>query len=140
MLYLKRHPSVEELDTTPDPLFNPNEVTRVKDILDLHSRGISVPMAGKLRGEQTDERSDFAKMQGPNYESDKLYPRLPLVVQQNAHYSSVLNDEREEFQQEIEYNDALSKAKNNVSRGTNQVQSTGSQSVTSTSASASEPK
>lgn len=89
-LFIKREPPVSILDDTPDPLFNPNEVTKVRDILDLHRRGLDISHVGGLRGEISDERTDLMKLSSPNYESDKLYPSLPRIVEQNAHYSSIL--------------------------------------------------
>ena len=89
-LFIKREPPVSILDDTPDPLFNPYEVTKVRDILDLHRRGLDISHIGGLRGEISDERTDLMKLSSPNYESDKLYPLLPRIVEQNAHYSSIL--------------------------------------------------
>lgn len=108
MLYQYREPNVQKLDTTPDPLFNPNEVTRVKDILDLHSRGVRpYAIVQQLRGEITDERSDYAKLDAPNYESDKLFPSLPRVVAQNAQYSEVYNEYKERVQSDIDVQEQL---------------------------------
>lgn len=89
-LFIKRDTPKSILDDTPDPLFNPNEVTKVRDILDLHRRGLDISHVGGLRGEISDERTDLMKLSSPNYESDKLYPSLPRIVEQNAHYSSIL--------------------------------------------------
>ena len=108
MLYQKRNNYVHTPDTTPDPLFNPNEVTRVKDILDLHSRGLRPTIVGSLRGEITDERSDYAKLQSPNYESDKLYPSMPRVVAQNAHYTQVYERDKAAMQKQIDFEDYMS--------------------------------
>ena len=98
-LFIKRQPPVSILDDTPDPLFNPNEVTKVRDILDLHRRGLDISHVGGLRGEITDERTDLMKLSSPNYESDKLYPSLPRIVEQNAHYSSILNKTQNELEE-----------------------------------------
>lgn len=98
-LFIKREPPVSILDNTPDPLFNPNEVTKVKDILDLHRKGLDISHVGGLRGEITDERTDLMKLSSPNYESDKLYPSLPRIVEQNAHYSSILTKTQNELEE-----------------------------------------
>lgn len=81
---------IKPTDDTPDPLFNPEEVTRVKDIMDLHKRGIKILPPQTLRNEVVDDRSDFVKLSSPNLESDKLFPSYPRVVAQNAQYSKVL--------------------------------------------------
>lgn len=109
-LFIKREPPVSILDNTPDPLFNPNEVTKVRDILDLHRKGLDVSHVGGLRGEITDERTDLMKLSSPNYESDKLYPSLPRIVEQNAHYSSILSNQQkqlEEKQKQIQQREDL---------------------------------
>lgn len=98
-LFIKREPPVSILDNTPDPLFNPNEVTKVRDILDLHRRGFDISHVGGLRGEISDERTDLMKLSSPNYESDKLYPSLPRIVEQNAHYSSILAHTQTELEE-----------------------------------------
>lgn len=98
-LFIKREPPVSILDNTPDPLFNPNEVTKVRDILDLHRRGFDISHVGGLRGEISDERTDLMKLSSPNYESDKLYPSLPRIVEQNAHYSSILSHTQTELEE-----------------------------------------
>ena len=98
-LFIKRDTSISILDDTPDPLFNPNEVTKVRDILDLHRRGLDISHVGGLRGEITDERSDLMKLSSPNYESDKLYPSLPRIVEQNAHYSSILTNTQNQLEE-----------------------------------------
>lgn len=98
-LFIKRVPPVSILDDTPDPLFNPNEVTKVRDILDLHRRGFDISHVGGLRGEISDERTDLMKLSSPNYESDKLYPSLPRIVEQNAHYSSILSSNQTELEE-----------------------------------------
>lgn len=109
-LFIKRETPISILDDTPDPLFNPNEVTKVRDILDLHRRGLDISHVGGLRGEMTDERSDLMKLSSPNYESDKLYPSLPRIVEQNAHYSSILSNQQkqlEEKQKQIQQREDL---------------------------------
>lgn len=109
-LFIKREPPVSILDNTPDPLFNPNEVTKVRDILDLHRRGLDISHVGGLRGEISDERTDLMKLSSPNYESDKLYPSLPRIVEQNAHYSSILSNQQkqlEEKQKQIQQREDL---------------------------------
>ena len=98
-LFIKRDTPVSILDDTPDPLFNPNEVTKVRDILDLHRRGLDISHVGGLRGEISDERTDLMKLSSPNYESDKLYPSLPRIVEQNAHYSSILAHTQTELEE-----------------------------------------
>lgn len=100
-LFIKREPPVSILDNTPDPLFNPNEVTKVKDILDLHRRGLDISHVGGLRGEICDERTDLMKLSSPNYESDKLYPSLPRIVEQNAHYSSILAHTQTDLEEKL---------------------------------------
>ena len=89
---------VKETDQTPDPLFNPNEITRVKDILDLHKRGINVAVPSSLRGSFDDDRSDYAKLSSPNMESDKLFPSIPRLVAQNAHYKTSLEQRKVELE------------------------------------------
>ena len=98
-LFIKREPPVSILDDTPDPLFNPNEVTKVRDILDLHRKGLDISHVGGLRGEITDDRTDLMKLSSPNYESDKLYPSLPRIVEQNAHYSSILSNTQKQLEE-----------------------------------------
>lgn len=100
-LFIKREPPVSILDNTPDPLFNPNEVTKVRDILDLHRRGLDISHVGGLRGEISDERTDLMKLSSPNYESDKLYPSLPRIVEQNAHYSSILANSQSQLEEKL---------------------------------------
>lgn len=100
-LFIKRDTPVSILDATPDPLFNPNEITKVRDILDLHRRGLDVSHVGGLRGEISDERSDLMKLSSPNYESDKLYPSLPRIVEQNAHYSSILSNTQNQLEEKL---------------------------------------
>lgn len=100
-LFLKRETPVSILDDTPDPLFNPNEVTKVKDILDLHRKGLDISHVGGLRGEISDERTDFMKLSSPNYESDKLYPSVPRIVEQNAHYSSILTNSQKQLEEKL---------------------------------------
>ena len=100
-LFIKRDTPKTILDDTPDPLFNPNEVTKVRDILDLHRRGLDVSHVGGLRGEITDERTDLMKLSSPNYESDKLYPSLPRIVEQNAHYSSILSSSQKQLEEKL---------------------------------------
>lgn len=98
-LFIKRDTPISILDGTPDPLFNPNEVTKVRDILDLHRRGLDISHIGGLRGEISDERTDLMKLSSPNYESDKLYPSLPRIVEQNAHYSSILSNSQKQLEE-----------------------------------------
>ena len=98
-LFIKRDTPVSLLDDTPDPLFNPNEITKVRDILDLHRRGLDVSHVGGLRGEISDERSDLMKLSSPNYESDKLFPSLPRIVEQNAHYSTLLSNTQKQLEE-----------------------------------------
>lgn len=98
-LFIKRDTPISILDDTPDPLFNPNEVTKVRDILDLHRRGLDISHVGGLRGEISDERTDLMKLSSPNYESDKLYPSLPRIVEQNAHYSTILSNSKKQLEE-----------------------------------------
>lgn len=100
-LFIKRDTPISILDDTPDPLFNPNEVTKVKDILDLHRKGLDISHIGGLRGEISDERTDLMKLSSPNYESDKLYPSLPRIVEQNAHYSSILTNSQNQLEEKL---------------------------------------
>lgn len=100
-LFIKRDTPVSILDDTPDPLFNPNEVTKVRDILDLHRRGLDISHVGGLRGEINDDRTDLMKLSSPNYESDKLYPSLPRIVEQNAHYSSILTNSQNQLEEKL---------------------------------------
>lgn len=87
---------VKETDTTPDPLYNGNEITRVKDILELHKRGINVGSFG-IKNEIIDSRSDAQKMASPLKESDKLYPSFARLVAENAHYSKVLQKNGDKY-------------------------------------------
>ena len=98
-LFIKRDTPISILDDTPDPLFNPNEVTKVRDILDLHRRGLDISHVGGLRGEISDERTDLMKLSSPNYESDKLFPSLPRIVEQNAHYSTILSNSQKQLEE-----------------------------------------
>ena len=98
LLYNYNPPIVKETDSEPDPLYNPNEITRVKDILDLHKRGISVSRPINSRGPLEDSREDIVKLSSPNLESDKLFPSIPRVVAQNAHYKTVLEQRKVEFE------------------------------------------
>lgn len=98
-LFIKRDTPISILDDTPDPLFNPNEVTKVRDILDLHRRGLDISHVGGLRGEISDDRTDLMKLSSPNYESDKLYPSLPRIVEQNAHYSTILSNSQKQLEE-----------------------------------------
>lgn len=100
-LFIKREPPISILDDTPDPLFNPNEITKVRDILDLHRKGLDISHVGGLRGEISDERTDLLKLNSPNYESDKLYPSLPRIVEQNAHYSSILTQSQSQLEEKL---------------------------------------
>lgn len=104
LLYNFNPPIVKETNSDPDPLYNPNEITRVKDILDLHKRGISVSRPVNSRSPLADSREDFVKLSSPNLESDKLFPSIPRVVAQNAHYKSALEQRKVdlEHQQELE--------------------------------------
>lgn len=108
-LYQFNNVVVKETDQTPDPLFNPNEITRVKDILDLHKRGMSVAVSSSLRGSFDDDRSDYAKLSSPNMESDKLFPSIPRLVAQNAHYKSSLEQRKIELEKAKELEDFKSK-------------------------------
>ena len=100
-LYQFNKPLVKETDQTPDPLFNPNEITRVKDILDLHKRGINVSVPSSLRGSFEDDRSDYTKLSSPNLESDKLFPSIPRLVAQNAHYKSSLLQRQNDLEEQL---------------------------------------
>lgn len=104
LLYNYNPPIVKETDSDPDPLYNPNEITRVKDILDLHKRGISVTRPINARGPLEDSREDIVKLSSPNLESDKLFPSIPRLVAQNAHYKSTLEQRKVELEhmQELE--------------------------------------
>lgn len=104
LLYNFNPPIVKETDSEPDPLYNPNEITRVKDILDLHSRGLSVARPINSRSPLEDSREDIVKLSSPNLESDKLFPSIPRLVAQNAHYKSSLQQRKIELEhlQELE--------------------------------------
>lgn len=104
LLYNFNPPIVKETDSEPDPLYNPNEITRVKDILDLHKRGISVSRPINTRSPLEDSRDDIVKLSSPNLESDKLFPSIPRLVAQNAHYKSSLEQRKVEIEhmQELE--------------------------------------
>lgn len=117
ILYQFNNVIVKETDPTPDPLYNPNEITRVKDILDLHKRGLSVAVPSSLRGAFDDDRSDYAKVSSPNMESDKLFPSIPRLVAQNAHYKTAL----EQRKQELEHAQKLEefKSKMNIESSSN---------------------
>lgn len=92
-------PVVKDTDQTPDPLYNPHEITRVKDILDLHKRGLNIGLPSSLHGSFNDDRSDYAKLSSPNMESDKLFPSIPRLVAQNAHYKNTLLSRQKELEQ-----------------------------------------
>lgn len=98
LLYHFNKVVVKETDQIPDALYNPNEITRVKDILDLHKRGLSVAVPSSLRGSFDDDRSDYAKLSSPNLESDKLFPSIPRLVAQNAHYKTSLEQRKIELE------------------------------------------
>lgn len=100
-LYQFNKPFVKVTDQTPDPAFNPNEITRVKDILDLHKRGLNVSVPATLRGSFDDDRSDYTKLSSPNLESDKLFPSIPRLVAQNAHYKSTLLQRQNELEDKL---------------------------------------
>ena len=104
LLYQFNPTIIKETNQEPDPLFNPNEITRVKDILDLHKRGVSVTRPVNSRGPFEDSREDFVKLNSPNLESDKLFPSIPRLVAQNAHYKSALEQRKVELEhlQELE--------------------------------------
>lgn len=104
LLYKFNQPVVKDTNQDPDPLYNPNEITRVKDILDLHKRGISVTRPINSRSPLDDSREDIVKLSSPNLESDKLFPSMPRLIAQNAHYKSVLEQRKVdlEHQQELE--------------------------------------
>lgn len=102
LLYNYNPPIVKETNSEPDPLYNPNEITRVKDILDLHKRGISVSRPVNSRSPLEDTREDIVKLSSPNLESDKLFPSIPRVVAQNAHYKSVLEERKVNLEQQQE--------------------------------------
>ena len=99
ILYQFNTVKIKDTDQTPDPLYNPNEITRVKDILDLHKRGINVSMPSSLRGSFDDDRDDYTKLSSPNLESDKLFPSIPRLVAQNAHYKSKLLQRQKELEE-----------------------------------------
>lgn len=100
-LYQFNKPIVKETDQTPDPAYNPNEITRVKDILDLHKRGLNVSVPATLRGSFYDDRSDYTKLSSPNLESDKLFPSIPRLVSQNAHYKTTLLQRQSELEEKL---------------------------------------
>lgn len=110
LLYNFNQPIVKETNPEPDPLYNPNEITRVKDILDLHKRGISVSRPTNSRSPLDDSREDIVKLSSPNLESDKLFPSIPRLVAQNAHYKTSL----EQRKVELEHLQELEKLKKSV--------------------------
>lgn len=105
ILFQYNTPQVKETDQTPDPLFNPYEVTKVKDILDLHRRGINVSRPLNSRGPFDDERDDYTKLSSPNLESDKLFPNLPRLVAQNSHYKSALQSRLAQLEEQKKIED-----------------------------------
>lgn len=100
-LYQFNKPIIKATDTMPDPAYNPNEITRVKDILDLHKRGLNVSIPASLRGSFDDDRSDYTKLSSPNLESDKLFPSIPRLVAQNAHYKSTLLQRQKDLEESL---------------------------------------
>ena len=101
-LFIKRQEFTLPTDSTPDPLFNPNEVTRVSDIMELHRKGFDVSRLGGLRSSEiTDERSDLVKLESANTESDKLFPSLPRIVQQNAHYNALYTEQLSDIEKQL---------------------------------------
>lgn len=97
---------VKETDTTHDPLYNGNEITRVRDILELHKRGINVGSFG-IKNEIIDSRSDAQKLASPLKESDKLFPSFARLVAENAHYSKVLQQNEDKYKRWLDMlNDA----------------------------------
>lgn len=97
MLYKQMNVTkVKETDTTQDPLYNGNEITRVKDILELHKRGINVGSFG-IKNEIIDSRSDAQKMASPLKESDKLFPSFARLVAENAHYTKILQQNEDKY-------------------------------------------
>lgn len=115
LLYNFNPPIVKETNPEPDPLYNPNEITRVKDILDLHKRGISVSRPTNSRSTLDDSREDIVKLSSPNLESDKLFPSIPRLVAQNAHYKTSL----EQRKVELEHLQELEKLKKSVEDSAN---------------------
>lgn len=115
LLYNFNPPIVKETNPEPDPLYNPNEITRVKDILDLHKRGISVSRPTNSRSPLDDSREDIVKLSSPNLESDKLFPSIPRLVAQNAHYKTSL----EQRKVELEHLQELEKLKKSVEDSAN---------------------
>lgn len=105
ILFQYNTPQVKETDQTPDPLFNPYEVTKVKDILDLHRRGINVSRPSNARGAFDDERDDYTKLSSPNLESDKLFPNMPRLVSQNSHYKSALQSRLAQLEEQKKIED-----------------------------------
>lgn len=105
ILFQYNTPQVKETDQTPDPLFNPFEVTKVKDILDLHRRGINVSRPSNARGAFDDDRDDYTKLSSPNLESDKLFPSMPRLVAQNSHYKSALQSRLSQLEEQKKIED-----------------------------------
>ena len=105
MLLYKFNPTlIKETDQEPDPLYNPNEITRVKDILDLHKRGISVSRPINSRGPFDDSREDFVKLSSPNLEIDKLFPSIPRLDSQKHHREhNLLIQKRYEEQKVLDF-------------------------------------
>lgn len=92
---------VFELD---DVNFVPNEVTKVSDILALHSKGIDVRFVGGLNKQVIlDDRSDFVKLSSPNLESDKLYPNVIRMRAELGDRINKLNESHAQLSKDIEH-------------------------------------
>ena len=91
---------IYELD---DVNFVPNEVTKVSDILALHSKGIDVRFVGGLNKQEIlDDRSDIVKLSSPNLESDKLYPNVIRMRAELGERINKLNESHAQLSKDIE--------------------------------------
>lgn len=91
---------VYELD---DINFVPNEITRVSDILALHSKGVDVRFVGGLNKQEIiDERSDFVKLSSPNSESDKLFPNVIRMRSELGERINKMNESKQQLAKDIE--------------------------------------
>lgn len=110
ILFVKKDKVIAPRSQEQDPLYNPNEITRVADILELHKRGIRPSLSMSLKGEIQDDRSEADKLNSPNTENDKLYPTFSRLVQCNAQYAKVLESDKAGYENQIKYEEMLKEA------------------------------
>lgn len=103
-----------EIFDPPTPVLNPDEVTRIKDILELHRRGVNVTYVGSRNSDIIDQRSDFAKLNSPNYESDKLYPSMTRVSAEFARICPQLQSEADDIKQRIDNAEKLKQLQSSI--------------------------